>query len=151
MKAWNFQKCTCSVFTSTVGLLRKARLYLYIHFHLAHWVCRLDNPGSIPGRVKQFFLLQIAHTGCGAHPGSYSVGTRGTFPGWKWCDREFDRLILSGADVQNEWSYTAAFTHITSQPAEGFPRNFFLFTIAFCWSVCEQLPFHLLSINFYIT
>jgi hypothetical protein len=39
----------------------------------------LDGLGSIPGSVN-FYLHHSVQTGSGAHPASYLVGTRGSFP-----------------------------------------------------------------------
>jgi hypothetical protein len=40
----------------------------------------LDGRGSIPG---DFSLLHGVHTGSGAHPAYYTMGTGGDFPGGK--------------------------------------------------------------------
>jgi hypothetical protein len=42
----------------------------------------VDGQGSIPGRAK-FSLIYSVQTGSGAHPSSYSVGTREFSPGGK--------------------------------------------------------------------
>jgi hypothetical protein len=36
-----------------------------------------------PAEAKNFFLRQRLHTGSGAHPVSYPMGTVGSFPGGK--------------------------------------------------------------------
>jgi hypothetical protein len=41
---------------------------------------RPGDRGSIPGRGKEFSYSLCVQTGCGAHPASYPVGTRGPFP-----------------------------------------------------------------------
>jgi hypothetical protein len=43
----------------------------------------LGNRGSIPGRDRDFSCLHNVQTGSGAHPASYSMSTRGFFPGVK--------------------------------------------------------------------
>jgi hypothetical protein len=40
---------------------------------------RLDGRGLIPGKVKNFSLLQVVQTGSGAHP-AYHRRTGGSFP-----------------------------------------------------------------------
>jgi hypothetical protein len=42
-----------------------------------------SNRGSIPGSVKRFSVLQNIQAGSVYHPASYSVGTKGAFPGIK--------------------------------------------------------------------
>jgi hypothetical protein len=41
----------------------------------------LDGRGSFPGRVKEFSLVHSVKTGSVAHPVSYPMGIRGSFPG----------------------------------------------------------------------
>jgi hypothetical protein len=36
---------------------------------------------SSPGRVMNFFLLDVVHTGSRVHPISFGMGTGGSFPG----------------------------------------------------------------------
>ena len=43
-------------------------------------VGQLRNHASIPGRGKTFCRLQSAQTGSGAHPASYSIGSRELLP-----------------------------------------------------------------------
>jgi hypothetical protein len=40
----------------------------------------LDSQGFIPGWSKRYFLLHSAHTGSGAHPDFYPMGTGGSSP-----------------------------------------------------------------------
>jgi hypothetical protein len=47
---------------------------------------RLDNPGSrvqFPAGAGNFSLHHFIQHGSGAHPASYPMGTRGSFPGGK--------------------------------------------------------------------
>jgi hypothetical protein len=46
-------------------------------------------------------------SGSGAHPASYPMGTRGSFPGVKPPGREADHSPPSSAGVKNAWSYTS--------------------------------------------
>jgi hypothetical protein len=39
----------------------------------------LTGLGLVPGRVRNFYLLQNIHTGCGVHAVSYSEGARDAF------------------------------------------------------------------------
>jgi hypothetical protein len=41
----------------------------------------LDDQGSVPGRARNFCVLHSVQTGSGAHPVSYTLGTRGSFAG----------------------------------------------------------------------
>jgi hypothetical protein len=45
--------------------------------------CRLDSPGSVPGKARDSSLLHSIQTGSGAHPASYPMGTGYYFPGCK--------------------------------------------------------------------
>jgi hypothetical protein len=67
----------------------------------------LDDRGSrvrFPG--GDFSLHHRVQNGSGAHPASYPMGTRGSFPGVKRPGREADHSPPS-AEVKNAWSYTA--------------------------------------------
>jgi hypothetical protein len=46
-------------------------------------------------------------TSSGAHPASYPMGTRGSFPGGKAAVGEPDHLPSSSAEVKNAWSCTS--------------------------------------------
>jgi hypothetical protein len=46
--------------------------------------------------------------GSGAHPDSYPMGIRGTFPGVKRPGREADHSSPSSSKVNNAWSYTSS-------------------------------------------
>jgi hypothetical protein len=59
------------------------------------------------GAVKGFFLRRRVQTGCGTHPGSYSLAARGSFTGVKALGREGDHSPASSAEVTNLWSYTS--------------------------------------------
>jgi hypothetical protein len=48
-----------------------------------------------------------SHTGSGAHPASYPVGTGVFSPEVKWLGHEADHLPPSSAKVKNAWSYTS--------------------------------------------
>ena len=45
-------------------------------------------------------------TGSGAHPASFSLGTKESFPGIELLEHEADHLLPSSGDVKIEWSYT---------------------------------------------
>jgi hypothetical protein len=71
----------------------------------------LDDRGS---RVRflagagNFSLHHRVQNGSGAHPASYPMGTRGSFPGWvKRKGRDVDHLPPPSAEVKNAWSYTS--------------------------------------------
>jgi hypothetical protein len=70
----------------------------------------LDDRSSrvrLPAGAGNFSLLHRVQTGSGAHPASYPVGTRGSFPGVKWPGREVEDSPPSSAEVKNAWSYTS--------------------------------------------
>jgi hypothetical protein len=63
--------------------------------------------GRLVVETGNFSLHHRVQTGSGAHPDSYPIGTRGSFPGgkavwsWSW------PLTSISAEVKNEWSYTS--------------------------------------------
>jgi hypothetical protein len=70
----------------------QGQLYLYLYLYLNMNRCRdsseilryeLDDRGSIPGRGWEFSLHHRVHTGFGAHPTSYQMGTGYSFSGGK--------------------------------------------------------------------
>jgi hypothetical protein len=54
----------------------------------------------IPVGAGKFPFLHRVQTGSGAHPASYPVGARGSFPGLGWPGREADHSPPSGAEVR---------------------------------------------------
>jgi hypothetical protein len=63
---------------------------------------RLDDWGSrvrFPPGTGNFYIHYRVQTGYGAHPGSYAMGTRGSFPGVKPPEREADHSPPSSAEV----------------------------------------------------
>jgi hypothetical protein len=69
----------------------------------------LGDRGSrvpFPARAGNFSLHCIQN-GSGAHPASYPMGARDSFPGGKAAGREADHLLPSSAEVKNAWSYTS--------------------------------------------
>jgi hypothetical protein len=72
---------------------------------------------GFPTGARDFSFLRNVHTGLGAHLGSYSVRTVGSFlPGVKRPDREAEQSPSSdNSDVKNECSYTPTYpTHMPS-------------------------------------
>jgi hypothetical protein len=67
------------------------------------WIIRV----RVPAEAGDFFLHLRVQTVSGAHPDSYPVGTRGSFPGGKAAGREADHSPLSSAEVKNAWNYTS--------------------------------------------
>jgi hypothetical protein len=57
---------------------------------------------SSPHRVKNFSLLLVVQTCCGAHPASYPMGTGVKRPG-----READHSPPANAEVKKMWIYTS--------------------------------------------
>jgi hypothetical protein len=65
-------------------------------------------PGfRVPAGAGNFSPHHRVQNGSGTHPGSYPVGTRGSFPGVKLPGREADHSPPSNAEVKNAWSYTS--------------------------------------------
>jgi hypothetical protein len=54
-----------------------------------------------------FSLHHRVQNGSEAHPASYPMVTRGSFPGVKRPGREADHSPPSSAEVKNAWSYTS--------------------------------------------
>jgi hypothetical protein len=85
--------------------------YTFIGAEIAQWYsARLRTGWSgvrVPVGAGKFSSHHRVQTGSGAHPVSYPVGTRGSFPGdkatvaWSWPPPP------SSADVKNAWSYTS--------------------------------------------
>jgi hypothetical protein len=61
----------------------------------------------VPGEAANFSLHHHVYTGSGAHPASYLMGTRGTFPRDKAAGREADHWLQSSVEVKNAWNYTS--------------------------------------------
>jgi hypothetical protein len=63
-----------------------------------------------PGGAGSFSLHHCVQTRSGAHPASYTIGTRGYFPGGGGVKRpggEADHSSPFSAEVKNVWSYTS--------------------------------------------
>jgi hypothetical protein len=70
----------------------------------------LDDLGSrvrFLAGAENFSLYHRVQNGSGAHPASYPMGTRGSFPGVKWARCKADHSFPSSAEVKNAWSYTS--------------------------------------------
>jgi hypothetical protein len=52
------------------------------------------------------FSHHYVQTSSGAHPASYTMGPRGSFPGVKQPEREADHSPPCSAEIENAWSYT---------------------------------------------
>jgi hypothetical protein len=67
--------------------------------------CGLDDRGSrvrFPARAGNLSLHHSVQNGSGAHPASYPMGTRGSFPGAKQPEREADHSPPTSSEVK-EW------------------------------------------------
>jgi hypothetical protein len=73
-----------------------------VHFYFA----RLGS-GLFPFRINYEIKNHIDKTGSGAHPTSYTMGTRGSFPGVKRPGREADHSPTTSAEVKKIWIYTS--------------------------------------------
>jgi hypothetical protein len=68
----------------------------------------LDDRGvRVQTKSGNVSLYHSVETGFGAHPASYAVGIRGSFPGVKWPEREAEHSPPSSAKVKNAWSCTS--------------------------------------------
>jgi hypothetical protein len=64
---------------------------------------RVDDRGSrvrFPAGARNFSLHYCVQNGSGAHPASYPMGTRGSFPGVKRPGQEADHSPPSSAEVK---------------------------------------------------
>jgi hypothetical protein len=61
----------------------------------------------VPAGAGNFPLHHHVQTGSGAHPVSYPMGTRGSFPVGERPRREADHAPPSSVEVKNAWSYTS--------------------------------------------
>jgi hypothetical protein len=69
----------------------------------------MDDRGSgvrLPAGAGNFSLHHRSQNGSGAHPASYPMGTRGSFPGAKRLEHEADHSPPSSAEVKNACGYT---------------------------------------------
>jgi hypothetical protein len=63
----------------------------------------LHDRGSrfrFPAVAGNISLHHRVQNGSGAHPASYPMGTRGSLPGVKWQEREYDHSAPSNIDVK---------------------------------------------------
>jgi hypothetical protein len=67
------------------------------------WMSR----GSSPGRGREFFFSPRPVRLWGPPTLLSNGGTRGSFPGVKWPEREADHSPPSNTEVKNAWSYTS--------------------------------------------
>jgi hypothetical protein len=70
----------------------------------------LDDRGSrvlFPAGAGNFSLHCCVQNGSGAHPASYPMDTRGSFPESKAAESEADHSPPSSTEVKNAWSYTS--------------------------------------------
>jgi hypothetical protein len=101
-------------------------IYLYIHLSIYNNISLyykshdssfsialgygLDDRGSrvrFPVGDGNFSLHHHVQNGSRAHPASYPMDTRGSFPGVEWPGHEADHSPPSSAKVKNAWSYTS--------------------------------------------
>jgi hypothetical protein len=80
----------------------RLKLVLYIDLRINEPVIEMFMAGD-----GNFSLRHRVHDGCGAHPASYPMCTRGSFPGGKAAVREDDLSPPSSAEVKKMWSYTS--------------------------------------------
>jgi hypothetical protein len=71
--------------------------------------CGLDDRGSIPGVVNygSFSFRHHVKIESRAHPASYLMSSRGSYPETKWQEREADYSQPFSAKVRTAWSYTS--------------------------------------------
>jgi hypothetical protein len=84
----------------------KSKAIMYRNGGMSVYACeRINYTQSkrfrFPAGAGMFSLYHRVQNGSGAHPASYPMGTRGSFPGLKWPGREADHLPLSSAEVKN--------------------------------------------------
>jgi hypothetical protein len=82
-------------------------------------------------RVGNFSLHHRVQNGSGAHPASYPMGTRGSFPGVQRPGREADHSPPSSAEVKNAWSYTSTLQYAFMAWCLVKHRDNFSFTFTF--------------------
>jgi hypothetical protein len=71
-------------------------------------------PGFDSLKGQGLSLLQSVHTGSGAHPVSYTMGTGGgaISPGKKRPGREADHSPQSSAEIKKCWSYASILPYV---------------------------------------
>jgi hypothetical protein len=75
---------------------------------LGYWLDNRCSRVRFPGGTGNFSLHHRVQNGSGAHPASYPMDNRGSFPGVKRPGREADHSPPSSAEVKNAWSYNSA-------------------------------------------
>jgi hypothetical protein len=65
-----------------------------------------------PARAGNFSLHHRVQNGSVAHPASYPMGTKGSFPGGKAAGAWTDHSPPSSAEVKNVWSYTSIHPYV---------------------------------------
>jgi hypothetical protein len=102
--------------------------------------------GLSSGRDWEFFSLPPRPDQLWAHPVSYPVGTRGSFPEDKAARRKADHPPPSSAEVQNAWSYTSIPPiHLHSVVLSRKAHGQLYLTIPY-----HTIPYHILKL-YYIT
>jgi hypothetical protein len=90
---------------------------------------------QVLGGAGDFCLHHRIQTGSGAHPASYPIGAKGSFPGVKRPGREADHSLQPSAEVKNAWSYTStpqyAFMALCSVKAQG--QLYLYLYVLFSW------------------
>lgn len=74
-----------------------------IHICNTRWS---KNRDSIPSTGKNFSLVHSVQTGSGSNPGSYPVGTGGSFLGGEVAGHEVDHSHPPSAEDKNSWIHT---------------------------------------------
>lgn len=69
--------------------------------------CGLEDLEFKSRQMQEIFLVKTSRLTVEAHPASYSVDTRGCFPGGKQLGYEVDHSPASISEVKNGWSYTS--------------------------------------------
>jgi hypothetical protein len=68
--------------------------------------------------VPEIFLFATASRPApGAHPTSYPISTRGSFPGVKRPGRETKHLPPSSSEAMNAWYYTRVYPKVSGMAA----------------------------------
>jgi hypothetical protein len=75
---------------------RDSSVHIALGYGLDDWGSRVRFPVG----AGNFSLHHCVQNGSGAHPASYAMGTRGSFPGVKWPAREADHSPPSRAKIK---------------------------------------------------
>jgi hypothetical protein len=87
----------CLFWSKVDSAVKEAGIAQTVYWRVTGWAAWV--------RLQDFSILHGIQTGSGAHPTSYPMGTRGSFPRVKWQGHEADHSFPFSAEVKNDDLY----------------------------------------------